>query len=93
MFRGEKNTQWEGGFSVPTMIQWPGVTKPGTVVNEIGAHNVGQTEIKGQLPSASVSTECNRDTLYRTAIVDISEGATLNVPDAGDRYMSATIVN
>jgi arylsulfatase len=38
MFRGEKNTQWEGGFRVPTLIRWPGVVKPGTVSNEIGAH-------------------------------------------------------
>ena len=38
MFRGEKNTQWEGGYRVPTMIRWPGVIKPGTVVNDIGAH-------------------------------------------------------
>jgi arylsulfatase A-like enzyme len=38
MFRGEKNTQWEGGYRVPTMIKWPGVIKPGTVINDIGAH-------------------------------------------------------
>jgi arylsulfatase len=38
MFRGEKNTQWEGGYRVPTVIKWPGVIKPGTIVNEIGAH-------------------------------------------------------
>ena len=38
MFRGEKNTQWEGGYRVPTLIKWPGVVKPGTVVNDIGAH-------------------------------------------------------
>jgi len=38
MFRGEKNTQWEGGYRVPTMIRWPGVIRPGTVVNDIGAH-------------------------------------------------------
>ena len=37
-FRGEKNTQWEGGFRVPTLIRWPGVIKPGTVINDIGAH-------------------------------------------------------
>jgi hypothetical protein len=35
----------------------------------------------------------NRDTLYSTAVVDISEGATLTLPDAGARYMSAMIVN
>jgi arylsulfatase A-like enzyme len=38
MFRGEKNTQWEGGYRVPTMIRWPGVIKAGTVINDIGAH-------------------------------------------------------
>ncbi|MFE8603891.1 DUF1214 domain-containing protein [Archangium violaceum] len=35
----------------------------------------------------------NRDTLYSFAVVDISEGATLLLPDAGDRYLSAMIVN
>jgi arylsulfatase len=38
MFRGEKATNWEGGFRVPTIIRWPGVIKPGTVINDIGAH-------------------------------------------------------
>jgi arylsulfatase len=38
MFRGEKNTNWEGGYRVPAVIKWPGVVKPGTVVNDIGAH-------------------------------------------------------
>ena len=28
-FRGEKATNWEGGFRVPTLIRWPGVIKPG----------------------------------------------------------------
>jgi arylsulfatase len=38
MFRGEKNTNWEGGYRVPTVIRWPGVIKPGTVSNEVFAH-------------------------------------------------------
>jgi arylsulfatase len=38
MFRGEKNTPFEGGYRVPTLIKWPGVIKPGTIVNDIGAH-------------------------------------------------------
>ncbi|OYW52854.1 MAG: arylsulfatase [Hyphomicrobium sp. 32-62-53] len=38
MFRGEKNTNWEGGYRVPTMIKWPGAIKPGTIINDIGAH-------------------------------------------------------
>jgi arylsulfatase len=38
MFRGEKNTQWEGGFRVPCAIRWPGVIKSGTLINDIAAH-------------------------------------------------------
>lgn len=37
-FRGEKNTNWEGGYRVPCAIRWPGVIKPGTVLNDIFAH-------------------------------------------------------
>jgi arylsulfatase A-like enzyme len=58
MFRGEKNTQWEGGWRVPTLIRWPGVIKPGTIINNIGAHEdmmttllaaVGDTTVKEDL--------------------------------------------
>ncbi len=38
MFRGEKNTNWEGGYRVPTAIRWPGVIEPGTVINDIASH-------------------------------------------------------
>ena len=37
-FRGEKDTNWEGGWRVPCFIRWPGVLKPGTIDNEIYAH-------------------------------------------------------
>jgi len=37
-FRGEKDTNWEGGWRVPTLIRWPGVIKPGAVYNEIFSH-------------------------------------------------------
>lgn len=36
-FRGEKNTNWEGGWRVPAMIRWPGVVKPGTKFTDIVA--------------------------------------------------------
>jgi len=58
MFRGEKATQWEGGWRVPTVIRWPGVIKPGTIINEIGAHQdmlptllaaVGDPNVKADL--------------------------------------------
>ncbi len=38
MFRGEKNTNWEGGYRVPTLVRWPGVIKPGSIINDIAAH-------------------------------------------------------
>ena len=34
-FHGEKGTTWEGGFRVPSMVRWPGVIKPGTIINDI----------------------------------------------------------
>ena len=37
-FRGEKNTNWEGGYRVPSVIRWPGVIEPGTIRNEVFAH-------------------------------------------------------
>jgi arylsulfatase A-like enzyme len=37
-FRGEKNTNWEGGYRVPCAIRWPGVIEPGTIYNDLGAH-------------------------------------------------------
>lgn len=37
-FRGEKNTNFEGGWRVPCVIRWPGVITPGTVSNEIFSH-------------------------------------------------------
>jgi arylsulfatase A-like enzyme len=37
-FRSEKDTNWEGGWRVPSIIRWPGVTEPGTVSNEIFSH-------------------------------------------------------
>jgi arylsulfatase A-like enzyme len=58
MFRGEKNTQWEGGYRVPAFIRWPGMIQPGTVINDISAHEdmlptfvaaAGNPDIKEQL--------------------------------------------
>lgn len=35
MWKGEKNTTWEGGFRVPMMVRWPGTIAGGQVSNEI----------------------------------------------------------
>jgi arylsulfatase A-like enzyme len=37
-FKGEKNTNWEGGYRVPFVMRWPGVIKPGTEINDITSH-------------------------------------------------------
>ena len=37
-FRGEKNTNWEGGWRVPSMVRWPGKIKPDQWNNEIVHH-------------------------------------------------------
>jgi arylsulfatase A-like enzyme len=36
-FKGGKLTTWEGGMRAPCVIRWPGVIKPGTVLNDIFA--------------------------------------------------------
>ena len=62
-FRGEKNTNWEGGWRVPAMVRWPGQIKAGTWSNEIMHHMdwlptflaaAGETEIKEKLKKGSV---------------------------------------
>lgn len=62
-FRGEKNTNWEGGYRVPTMIRWPGVIEPGTRMNDIFSHEdmlptllaaVGEPDIKEKLLAGGV---------------------------------------
>jgi arylsulfatase len=37
-FRGEKATNWEGGYRLPICIRWPGVIRPGTIYNDIFSH-------------------------------------------------------
>ena len=56
--RGEKNTNWEGGYRVPAVVRWPGVIKPGTEINDIFSHEdwvqtlmgaLGEPDIKDKL--------------------------------------------
>ncbi len=37
-FRGQKNTNWEGGWRVPCFMRWPGKIKAGTVLNGVVSH-------------------------------------------------------
>ncbi len=37
-FYSEKNTNWEGGWRVPSLVRWPGHIEPDSVSNEIMHH-------------------------------------------------------
>ncbi len=66
MFRGEKNTNWEGGYRVPTVIRWPGVIKPGTVINDVAAHE----DMLTTLMAASGNTTIKQELLEGKKIGD-----------------------
>ena len=62
-FFGEKNTNWEGGWRVPSMVRWPGKIKAGSVSNEIMHHMdwmptllaaAGEPDIKAKLKKGKV---------------------------------------
>jgi arylsulfatase len=38
LFRGEKNSNWEGAFRVPCFVRWPGHFPAGTTLNGIVSH-------------------------------------------------------
>ena len=63
-FRGEKGGTWEGGMRVPCVVRWPGVVKPGTVLNGIFSHEdwavtllaaAGEPDIKEKLAKGHVA--------------------------------------
>ncbi len=33
-FRGEKNTNWEGGYRVPMLVRWPAKFQAGSIIND-----------------------------------------------------------
>jgi arylsulfatase A-like enzyme len=37
-FRGQKDTNWEGGWRVPSFMRWPGKIEAGSVLNGIVSH-------------------------------------------------------
>ncbi len=69
-FRGEKNTNWEGGWRVPSMMRWPGTIKPGSISNGIVHHMdwlptyaaaAGNTSIKEDLLNGYTSSALGRN--------------------------------
>jgi arylsulfatase len=68
-FRGEKNTNWEGGWRVPAMVRWSGKIPAGQWSNEIVHHMdwfptflaaAGVPDVKGMLKVGVASDALNR---------------------------------
>ncbi len=68
-FRGEKNTNWEGGWRVPCAVRWPGVIKPGSISNGVVHHMdwlptfvaaAGKSDIKRDLLDGYTSSALKR---------------------------------
>jgi len=62
-FFSEKNTNWEGGWRVPSLVRWPGKIKAGSISNEIMHHMdwlptllaaAGDADIKAKLKKGGV---------------------------------------
>jgi arylsulfatase len=81
-FRGEKNTNWEGGWRVPAMVRWPGTIEPGTISNGIVHHMdwlptfaaaAGKTDIKEDLLDGYSSSALGREYKIHLDGYDITE--------------------
>ena len=62
-FFGEKNTNWEGGWRVPSAVRWPGKVAAGSISNEIMHHMdwlptylaaAGEPDVKAKLKQGGV---------------------------------------
>jgi arylsulfatase A-like enzyme len=81
-FRGEKNTNWEGGWRVPCVVRWPGVIKPGSVSNGVVHHMdwmptfldaAGKKDIKEDLLDGYTSKALGREYKVHLDGYDLTE--------------------
>ncbi|MDH4027082.1 MAG: arylsulfatase [Desulfuromonadales bacterium] len=81
-FRGEKNTNWEGGWRVPAAVRWPGVIMPGSVSNGVVHHMdwlptfvaaAGKKDIKEDLLDGYTSKSLSRDYKIHLDGYDLTE--------------------
>ena len=56
-FRGEKNTNWEGGYRVPFVIRWPGKIAADTVYNDIASHTDWVPTLMAAVGDADISSK------------------------------------
>ena len=81
-FRGEKNSNWEGGWRVPALVRWPGVVEAGSVSNGIVHHMdmlptflaaAGKNDIKDDLLDGYHSKSLDRDYKVHLDGYDVTE--------------------
>ena len=93
-FRGEKNTNWEGGWRVPAMVRWPGQISAGSISNEIVHHmdwlptfaNIaGVGDVKTDLLDGYTSSAMGRDYRVHLDGYDISDHLRGNSDASGRR--------
>ncbi len=81
-FRGEKNTNFEGGWRVPCAVRWPGVIQPGSVSNGVVHHMdwlptfvaaAGKGDIKEDLLDGYRSQALGRDYRVHLDGYDLTE--------------------
>ena len=76
LFRGEKDTNYEGGWRVPCAIRWPGMLKAASVSNELFSHTdmlptlaavAGEPDaVRSSRRATSPATRPSRSTLTAT---------------------------
>src|SRR6056297_2338322 len=70
-----------------TARMFDGILAQSGAINRFG-------HLRGPVPlDQQAVIRMNRDTLYSAAVVDIGEGAGLEIPDVGDRYLSVQVTN
>lgn len=88
-FRGEKNTNWEGGYRVPAVVRWPGHVEPRSEFNQIFSHEdwlptllaaAGEPDIKTKLLEGYAAG----DATFRVHIDGYDQSAALADPEADD---------
>ena len=91
-FRNEKASNWEGAYRVPCAIRWPGVIKPGTVLNDIFSHEdmlptllaaAGVPDVKEQLLKGNESRQQDLQGPSRRLQPDRRAGRQITQPAQG----------
>ena len=63
-FRGEKNSNWEGGYRVPLVMRWPAKIPAGQISNEIISHEDWATTLLAAAGDPDVKEKLKKGATY-----------------------------